>query len=130
MGEVNNIPAWKYTNGWSDQEVRQEVQTLFGDVDVTINLVTGIRGRCWGILYKEPKKTDAERIAELEATVASLIAGDTVRLEGMNTAIAERENKQPELPFVDSVKETAQTISTAVEDILSSGLKEIPNANK
>ena len=60
MGEVNNIPAWKYTNGWSDQEVRQEVQTLFGDVDVTINLVTGIRGRCWGILYKEPKKTDGK----------------------------------------------------------------------
>lgn len=96
-GRVNDIPAWKYIDGWSDQEVRQEVQAAFGDVEITIHLVTGIRSRAWGVLYREPKKTDAQRIAELEHTVATLLS--------------ERKNTQPGLPFVDSIKETVQTMS-------------------
>lgn len=114
-GKSNNLPAWRYTDGWSDKEVRQEVQSLCPDTDVTIHLVTGIRSRSWGVLYKELKKTDAQRIAELEQTVATLLA--------------EKANIQPELPFVDSVVETVQTMSTTIEDLFpSSG--GITNANK
>lgn len=114
--QINNIPTWKYTDGWSDQEVRQEVQSLCPDTDVTIHLVTGIRSRSWGVLYKEPKKTDAQRIAELEQTVAALLA--------------ERENIQPELPFTDSVKEATQTVSATIEDLFSPGRKGVSNADK
>jgi len=40
---------------------------------ITLSMVTGLRARAWGKLYCEPVKTDAERIAELEALVDKLI---------------------------------------------------------
>ena len=66
----NNLVTYK--DGWSDQEIRKEVQLQHPDVDMTLNIVTGTRIRSWGVLFKEPKKTDAERIEELEATVQQL----------------------------------------------------------
>jgi len=63
-----------YTEGWSDQEIRQAVQIEHPDSNITLNTITGTRIRSWGGLFKAPKKTDAQRIAELEATVAALLA--------------------------------------------------------
>lgn len=58
---------------FNDNRILDMAVTKHPTAEITLSMVTGLRARAWGKLYCEPVKTDAERIAELEALVDKLI---------------------------------------------------------
>lgn len=64
-----------YKENTSDAQVLEIVALKHPTSGITLGTVTGIRSRAWGGLYKEPVKTDAQRIADLEEQVRVLTAG-------------------------------------------------------
>tara|TARA_R110002096_G_scaffold350578_1_gene543777 strand:- start:770 stop:1210 length:441 start_codon:yes stop_codon:yes gene_type:complete len=72
LDEYSDIPTWRYTDGWTDEKIRAEVQSQYPLLRITSNIITGRRNRSWGPLFKvQKKKTVEEELAELRATLAS-----------------------------------------------------------
>ena len=71
---VNDEGTYTYTNGWSDLAITLCIRESHPKAEVKVGMITGVRNRGWGTLYKEVKQTDKERIAELEAKVEKLEA--------------------------------------------------------
>ena len=82
----HDVPTWQYSDEYTDEKIRAEVQSQYPLLRITSNIITGRRNRSWGPLFKVQKKTVEEELAELRATLAS----SSAELKEIKLLMAER----------------------------------------